>query len=215
MYHHQSSSYIEIQHKVPIFTVFEIFTCKVCSESHLSDSPWRKTRRNQAETHRRDGDAPYDGDASEREECWEREESLAVEAGDPEVSTTKEKRGDGGAEGEERDLRVGEGRELGGGGGGSGGECGGGEEKGRRSGGRREISASKRSSGCRETTSWRSLAVEAEASAAVEKRRDRGAEGEERDLRVREELGVAGDDVVTELGVEEADRLVETLGGGV
>ena len=32
---------------------------------------------------------------------------MAVEAGDPEVSATKEKRGDGGAEGEERDLRVG------------------------------------------------------------------------------------------------------------
>ncbi|KAF3547113.1 hypothetical protein DY000_02004823 [Brassica cretica] len=109
--------------------------------------------------------------------------------------------------GERREL--GEGRDLDGGGGGSGGECGGGEERGRRSGGRREISASERSSGCRETTSWRSLAAEAEASAAEEKRRDRGAEGEERDLRVREELGVA------ELGVEEADRLVETLGGGV
>lgn len=99
----------------------------------------------------------------------------------------------------------------------------------------REISAWEReeswerSSGWRETTSvrswesrrrmawWRRSAVEAgdpEASTAEEKRGDGGAEGEERDLRVREELGVAGDDVVTELGVEEADRLVETLGSG-
>ncbi|CAF2130460.1 unnamed protein product, partial [Brassica napus] len=145
--------------------------------------------------------------------------------------------------GERREL--GEGRELGGGGGGSGGECDKGEERRRRSGGKRErsprrreeslaveaedpeasaaeewrekreISASERSSGWRETTSWRSLAVEAKASAVEEKRGDRGAEGEERDLRVREELGVAGDDVVAELGEKEADRLVETLGDGV
>ena len=68
-----------------------------------------------------------------------------------------------------------------------------------------------------------SLAVEAgdpEASAAEEKIGDRGAEGEDRDLRVREgrelgeEIGVAGDGVVAELGVVEADPLVETLGGG-
>ena len=38
---------------------------------------------------------------------------MAVEAGDPEASTAEEKRGDGGAEGGERDFRVGDGRELG------------------------------------------------------------------------------------------------------
>lgn len=49
---------------------------------------------------------------------------------------------------------------------------------------------------------------------------DGGAEGGEGDLGVGEggelgeELRVAGDDVGAELGVEEADGLVETLGGG-